>query len=276
MIRVAFQGELGAYSEEALQKHFGRQIEALPCRYFTDVFDTVIQGTADFAVQPVENSTAGSINAAYDLLLERDVYLSGEIYLRIQHALLALPGTTRADVQRVRSHPQALAQCARYLQAQDWQPEPAYDTAGSAKALATSPEPDVAVIASRLAGEQYGLNVLDYPIEDRTHNYTRFLVLSHRPPHRQTDIPHKTSIIFSTPDIPGAIYKCLGIFAERQINLTKFESRPQPDRPWHYLFYLDFEGRRDAPHCLAALAELKDKAPFVKVLGSYPVATSRE
>ncbi len=276
MIRVAFQGELGAYSEEALQKHFTQRTEPVPCHSFTELFNAVTQGTADFGVQPIENSTAGAINAAYDLLLERDVNLSGEIVLRVRHALLAAPGSTKADVRRVRSHPQALAQCSHYLAAHDWQPESAYDTAGSAKALAAAPENDVAVIASRLAGERYGLDVLGYPIEDQAHNYTRFLVLSHRPPPHRPDAQHKTSLVFSTPHVPGAIHTCLGAFAARQINLTKFESRPQPDRPWHYIFYLDFEGHVDAPHCRAALTELQEKASFVKVLGSYPAAATDE
>jgi len=234
----------------------------------------VESGAADQGALPVENSTAGSINQAYDLLLDHDLRIWGEIILRVRHALLAPPGTTLSDVQRVRSHPQALAQCQRYLGSHRWAQDPSYDTAGSARDLAANPEPGVAVIASRFASQLYGLQELDYGIEDSVYNYTRFFLLGHQEPPRSQ--LNKTSVVFSTRHAPGALYACLGEFAGRGINLTKIESRPRRDRPWHYVFYLDFEGHWQEPVCSQALLGLLYRASFVKVLGSYPAAAVPE
>ena len=270
MTTVAFQGERGAYSEEAIYQFFGSKVEPLPCRRFDDIFDATESGEADYGALPIENSTAGSINKAYDLLPDHDLRIWGEVILRVQHALLAPPGTAVADIKRVRSHPQALAQCERYLSSHGWAPDTAYDTAGSARDLASAPGTDVAVIASRLAGKLYGLEELDYGIEDSVYNYTRFFILSHEePPPAERN---KTSVVFSTRHIAGALHACLGEFADRGINVTKIESRPRRDRPWHYNFYLDFEGHWHDPACTEALAGLLLKASFVKVLGSYPAA----
>jgi len=274
MTKVAFQGEKGAYSEEAIYQFFGSEVETQPCRRFEDIFAAVESGGADYSALPVENSTAGSINQAYDLLLDHDIRIWGEIILRVRHALLAPPGTALADIQRVRSHPQALAQCEHYLNNHGWTPDIAYDTAGSARDLSSAPEPGVAVIASRLAGQLYGLEELDYGIEDSFYNYTRFFILSHQEPARAER--NKTSVIFAVQHMPGALHACLGEFAERGINLTKIESRPRRDRPWHYVFYLDFEGHWQDSGCADALMGLLLKASFVKVLGSYPAATMPE
>ena len=272
VIRVAFQGERGAYSEEAIYQFFGAEVETLPCRSFEEVFEAVESGEAQYGAQPVENSTAGSIDKAYDLLLDHDLRVWGETILRVRHALLATPGTTLADVRRVRSHPQGLAQCERYINNRGWATEPAYDTAGSARSLAEAPEPGVAVIASRLAGKIYGLEELDYGIEDSFFNYTRFFVLSDQAPPRAQR--NKTSIVFRTRHQPGALYECLGEFARRGINLCKLESRPRHNRPWEYVFYLDFEGHCQDPACEAALMGLLRRSSFVKLLGSYPAATT--
>lgn len=272
MIRVAFQGERGAYSEEAIHQFFGTEVEPIPCRGFDEVFQAVESGEVEYGIQPVENSTAGSIDKAYDLLLDHDLRVWGETILRVRHALLALPGTTLADVRRVRSHPQGLAQCERYINNRGWTTEPAYDTAGSARSLAEAPEPGVAVIASRLAGKIYGLEELDYGIEDSFFNYTRFFVLSDQAPPRAQR--NKTSIVFRTRHQPGALYECLGEFARRGINLCKLESRPRHNRPWEYVFYLDFEGHCQDPACEAALMGLLRRSSFVKLLGSYPAATT--
>jgi prephenate dehydratase len=274
MARVAFQGERGAYSEEAIRQHFGSEVEFVPCRRFEEIFQAVESGAAEYGMQPVENSTAGSINQAYDLLLEHDLRIGGEVILRVRHALLALPDVTMEDVKRVRSHPQALAQCQRYLNGHGWIVESAYDTAGSAKDLSASGESDVGVIASRLAGEVYGLQELDYPIEDVAHNYTRFFVIAAEDPPRAEH--SKTSVVFSARHVPGALHKCMGEFATRGINLTKIESRPRRDKLWHYVFYLDFEGHAQDPQCADALAGLLQSASFVKVLGSYAAAVMPE
>jgi prephenate dehydratase len=186
--------------------------------------------------------------------------------------LLAVPGVTLADVERVRSHPQALAQCQRYLNRYGLKPEPAFDTAGGARELAANPEPGVAAIASELAAELYGLEILASGIEDYPFNYTRFFVLSlGDPPRAQRS---KTSLVFSTRHQPGALHGCLGEFAARSINLTKIESRPRLNRPWQYIFCLDFEGHWQDPECEAAIMGLLRRSSFVKLLGSYPAATT--
>jgi prephenate dehydratase len=272
MTRVAFQGERGAYSEEAIYQFFGSDVETQPCRSFDGIFEAVESGDAECSALPVENSTAGSINQAYDLLLDHDLRVWGEAILRVRHALLSSPGTTLADIQRVRSHPQALAQCERYLSNHGWTPETVYDTAGSARELAAASEPGVAVIASRLAGQLYDLEELDYGIEDSPCNYTRFFILSYQEPPRAQR--NKTSLVFSTRHQPGALYECMGEFAKRHINLTKIESRPRLNRPWQYTFYLDFEGHSQDPECEAALMGLLRRSSFVKLLGSYPAATT--
>ncbi|MFN2183540.1 MAG: prephenate dehydratase, partial [Anaerolineae bacterium] len=215
MTRVAFQGEPGAYSEEAIHQFFGAGVETDPCTSFEGIFDAVESGTAEYGMLPVENSTAGSINRAYDLLLDHDLRVWGEMFLRVRHALLAPAGTTLDDVRKVRSHPHALAQCARYLHNRGWVSEPAHDTAGSARELAERPEPGVAAIASRLAGQLYHLEEMAYGIEDSRHNYTRFFILSHDAPSRAQR--NKTSIVFCARHEPGALYECMGEFARRRI-----------------------------------------------------------
>ena len=273
MAKVAFQGERGAFSEEAIHEFFGAEAETLPCPTFEAIFESVEAGACEYGMLPVENSTAGSINRAYDLLLDHDLRVWGEAILRVRHTLLALPGTSMAEVRRVRSHPHALAQCERYLANRGWGGETAYDTAGSARDLAANPEPGVAVIASRLAGRLYGLEELAYGIEDAFYNYTRFFVLSHEDPPRAER--NKTSVVFGTRHQPGALYECLGEFARREINLSKLESRPRFNRPWQYVFYLDFDGHCQDPDCEAALMGLLRRASFVKLLGSYPAGSGQ-
>lgn len=271
MPRVAFQGEHGAYSEEAVRQHFGPDVEPVPQPSFSDIFAAVQGGRADRGMLPIENAVAGSVIAAYDLLLESDLKIEAEVFLHVRHCLLAPPGTRMEQIRVVRSHPQALAQCERYLAARGWEPQPAYDTAGAAKDLAADPEPGVAAIASRLAAEIYGLEVLDVGIEDYAFNYTRFFVLGPSTPAPTER--SKTSLVLALPHRPGALYECLGEFATRGINLTKLESRPRRNRPWEYVFYLDFEGHAADPACREALLGLLERATFVKVLGSYPAAS---
>jgi prephenate dehydratase len=268
--RVAFQGERGAYSEEAIYQFFGQDVETQACPNFECVFAAAESREADFGMLPVENSTAGSINQAYDLLVDHDLRVWGEIIMRVRHALLAPKGAQLSDITRVRSHPQALAQCERYLNKHGWAKETSYDTAGSARDLATAPEPGVAAIASRLAGQLYGLDELDYGIEDQAYNYTRFFVLSLQDPPRAQR--NKTSLVFATRHQPGALYECLGEFSRRRINLSKLESRPRLNRPWQYIFFLDFDGHCQDPECEAALMGLLRRSAFVKLLGSYPAA----
>jgi len=266
---VAFQGENGAYSEEAIRQQYGADVEALPCRTFEDIFAALDEERATAGAVPVENSLAGSINKAYDLLLDHDFRVQGEILLRVQHNLLTLPGNGER-IEQVRSHPQALAQCEGFLNRHGYEAIPWYDTAGSAKELAEKPEPNVGVIASVLAGEIYGLEVVQSGIEDLDYNFTRFFIVG-KGDAEQAPVS-KTSLVFATPHSPGALYACLGEFAERNINLAKLESRPRRNRPWEYVFYLDFMGHWQEPDCSAAVLGLLNRAAFVKMLGSYPAA----
>ena len=272
MTRVAFQGISGAYSEEAARQFFGPQADTIPCPSFQDIFTAVEQENADYGILPVENAIAGSVDGAYELLIAHDLRVHAEVILRVQHMLLAPAGTQPGDLERVRSHPQALAQCRRYLERRDLQPEPAFDTAGSARDLAAHPEAGVAAIASALAAELYGFDILERDVQDFAFNMTRFFVLSlQEPPRAQRN---KTSLVFTTPHQPGALYECLGEFAQRRVNLVKIESRPRLNRPWQYIFYLDFEGHCRDPECEAAIMGLLRRSSFVKLLGSYPAATT--
>jgi prephenate dehydratase len=229
-------------------------------------------GDAGYGMLPVENAVAGSVTQSYELLLDHDLRIHAEAILRVRHMLLALPGTQLAELKRIRSHPQALAQCQRYLERHGLEPEPAFDTAGSARDLAADPEPGVGAIASELAAELYGLQILDQGVEDFPFNYTRFFVLAlEDSPRAQRS---KTSLAFTTPHRPGALYECLGEFAIRGINLAKIESRPRLNRPWQYIFYLDFEGHCQDPECEAAIMGLLRRSSFVKLMGSYPAATT--
>jgi prephenate dehydratase len=272
MTRVAFQGIAGAYSEEAIRQFFGPEVESVPCKTLADIFFTVEGGGANYGMLPIENAIAGSVTRSYEALIEHDLRVYAEVILRVRHMLLALPGTQLSDLKCVRSHPQALVQCQRYLARHGLEPESAFDTAGSARDLAANPKADVAVIASELAAELYGLDILDRDIEDFSFNYTRFFVLAlEDPPRAQRN---KTSLVFATAHQPGALYECLGEFAKRRINLAKIESRPRLNRPWQYIFYLDFEGHCQSPECEAAIMGLLRRSSFVKLLGSYPAATT--
>jgi len=270
---VAFQGEPGAYSEEAVRQQFGAAVETLPCQAFEHIFEAVDSGRADFGAVPVENSTAGSINKSFDLLLEHDLKVHGEILLRVRHCLLTVPGHA-ATITQVRSHPQALAQCETFMNRHHYTAVPWYDTAGSAKDLAANPEAGIAVIASKLAAQIYGLEIVQEGVEDMSNNYTRFFVVG------KGDAPRsersKTSLVFAVPNTAGSLYGALEEFARRRINLTKIESRPRRGRPWQYVFYLDFDGHWQDKEAGEAIMFLLSRAAFVKLLGSYPAAVQLE
>ena len=272
MPRVAYQGIPGANSEIAVRQHFGDDVETHPCQDFINLFSALQADEVDFSLLPVENALAGSVSGAYELLLDHDVRIQAEVILHVHHALLANPDTKLENVTTVRSHPQALLQCERFLQRHDMESVSWYDTAGAAKDLSESPEPGVAVIAPTLAGELYGLDLLASDIEDERFNYTRFLVMGHGDP--EPSDYNKTSIVFATRHRPAALYECLGEFAKRDLNLTKLESRPRRNRPWEPLFYLDFEGHWQEPRCQELLTQLLQLTSFVKMLGSYPAVRS--
>ena len=272
MPSIAFQGIKGAYSESAIYQFFGPDTKTLACKSLAGIFEAVERGQADLGLLPVENALTGSIPMAYELLMEHDLRIRAEVVLRIQHTLMAAPGVKLADLRRVRSTQQSLNQCEKFISRHNLEQIPSFDTAGSARDLAEQPEPDLGVIASQLAAQIYRLDILEEAIEDAPFNFTRFFVLgSEDPPRAQRS---KTSLIFSARHLPGSLYHCLGEFAERNINLTKIESRPRRNRPWQYLFYLDFEGHWQDDPAEAALLGLLRRAGFVKMLGSYPMATT--
>lgn len=272
MPTVAFQGVAGAYSENAIYQFFGPETKTLPCRSLEDIFEAVERGRADLGMLPVENALAGSVPRAYELLMERDLRIQAEVIMRVQHTLMAAPGVKLADLKRVKSTLLSLQQCEKFIARNELEQIPASDTASSARDLAARPEPDLGVIASSLAAQIYKLDILEEEIEDAAFNYTRFFVLGSEDPPRAQRC--KTSLIFSARHLPGSLYHCLGEFAERNINLTKIESRPRRNRPWQYLFYLDFEGHWQDPSAEAALLGLLRRAGLVKMLGSYPIATT--
>ncbi|MEM4573249.1 MAG: prephenate dehydratase [Candidatus Caldarchaeum sp.] len=271
-MKVAFQGEKGAYSEEAVFSYFGENTETVPCKTIREVFKNVEAKVVDHGVVPVENSIEGSVFETYDMFLSSSVKTTGEIILRIKHCLIALPETSIDDIQIVYSHPQALAQCRGYLTSLGVAVDLTYDTAGSVKMIKEKGLKHAAAVASERAAAIYGMKVLAKGIEDYGHNYTRFLVISWKEtsPHPNS----KTSIIFSTAHKPGALYNALGAFARNGINLTKIESRPTRQRPWEYYFFVDFEGHLEEDKVKTALTELASQTTFVKILGSYPKAVT--
>lgn len=268
MTKVAFQGERGAFSEDAVIKFFGVDVNAIPCLYFSDVFNMVDKGLADFGAVPTENSQAGSINETYDLLLEYPLTIYGEVDLIVNHFLMALPGETLDSIKRIYSHPKALAQCEKFLSELDAEIVPTYDTSGSAKMIHDAKLKNCAAIASERAAEIYGLDILARNIESTKNNYTKFFIISKE--RAKPADENKTTLILKTENKPGALYSCLGAFAKRSINLTKLESRPTKDKPWEYLFYVDFEGHAEDEKCAAALDEMKQYTSLLKILGSYP------
>jgi prephenate dehydratase len=267
---VAFQGERGAYSEEAALSYFGSKIEFLPCKTLRTVFQAVESDKATVGMVPVENSLEGAVSETYDLLLSSSLIVSGEYNLRVRHCLIANPGVRVEDIKRVYSHPQALAQCRRFLETLGAETIPYYDTAGSAYMIKRERLMDAAAIASKRAAEIYDLQILAESIEDSPNNYTRFFVIGKF--QREPTGKDKTSIVFSTRHVPGALYAALGVFARRGINLTRIESRPTKQTPWEYNFYVDFEGHRLDVNVQEALDELKAHTLYIKILGSYPKA----
>lgn len=265
---VAFQGVQGANSETAIRQHFGDEADILPCPKLGSMFEALAAGKATLGMLPVENAFAGAVSQAYELLMDSDLRIQAEVIVHVHHALLAPAGTRMEDLRYVRSHPQALAQCEQFLRRNQLEPVPWYDTAGSAKDLAEDPVPHTAALATALAGQLYGLEVLVKQAEDVPFNYTRFFVIGNDDPTRGEF--NKTSMVFATRNRPAALYDCLGEFATRGINVTKIESRPRRNRPWEPIFFLDIEGYWQEPHVQEALARLLQRASFVKMLGSYP------
>jgi chorismate mutase/prephenate dehydratase len=266
-LTVGFLGPRATFTHQAALQHFGAGAEFVPARSIADVFDDVEHGRAEFAVVPVENTTEGAVNVTLDRLIESDVLICGELMLPIAQQLLSRADDP-ADIKVVVSHPQALAQCRRWL-AEHLPDVPTQEmTSTAAAAEMAAADVTVGAIASELAGRLYGVPVLRARIEDNPHNSTRFLVIGRRaagPSGRD-----KTSILFAMRNEPGALYRILEPFARRGLNLTKIESRPARRRPWEYVMFVDLEGHRDTPAVASALDEIGERSLFLKVLGSYP------
>jgi chorismate mutase/prephenate dehydratase len=276
--RVAFQGSEGAYSHIAARKYFGASatdFAGFPT--FAAALAEAERGDAGYAFLPIENTTAGSINETYDLIRHTELSVVGEEILEVRHCLLALPGAPLEGIRRVASHPQALAQCGRFLArlpgavAVPW-----VDTAEAGRFVKESGDPALAAIASEEAGVLHGLAVLARDLADQDENWTRFVVVSAIPIALDPRIPAKTSLVFSTPHRHGALAHCLNVLDAHGLNLTKLESRPVPRHPWEYLFYVDFEGAAGEDVASRAIAALSAECPYLKVLGSYPARTTKK
>jgi prephenate dehydratase len=268
-LTVAFQGEEGAYGWEAIRAYCGPEAEPLPCRTFRDTFDAILAGRADRGLVPVENSQAGSINEVYDLLGSSGLMVAGEHCHRVDLCLMALPGQSLSDIKKVISHPVALAQCDPYLRGLGLEIEVGYDTAGSAKQVQEEQLYGVAAVAGRGAAEVYGLTVLAERIQTVKENFTRFIEIR-RGPVEVVAGPQKTMLCVTLAHQPGSLYRALGVFAERGVNLLKLESRPSRERPWEYRFYLDVEGAPWEGAVGEALVELQSHAVRIQILGTFP------
>jgi len=273
MTPIAFQGEPGAYSEVAVLQLFPKACP-MPSPTFRAVFERVRSGEASWGVIPLENSLTGSIKENDDLLAEGGLVLVGETIVPVQHCLMALPGQSLAALHEVLSHPQGLEQCGRFLQLLGVSAVAAYDTAGSAKLIRHEERRGAGAIASRRAAEIYGLTILAESIQDHADNFTRFGVigLPDRPAPFASSAPRKSSIILGLPNVPGALHRALGLLAERGIQLTRLESRPNRRKPWEYRFTLDFEGDLNEPTVAEAMAALRQMGSSLVLLGSYPLA----
>src|SRR5450432_1843888 len=274
---IAFQGERGAFSEEAARKLVGPEIDVLPCPRFEDVFRSLKEGAASGAVIPIENTLAGSVHENYDHLQRYELPIVAETNVRIVHNLIAPKGVAFSKIKRVFSHPVALNQCLDFFAANPQiERVPFYDTAGSVKMVTEDGLTDAGAIASAVAAEIYGARILRRSIESDRRNFTRFFLLRtpdyarRHPVRAAAHAAWKTSLVFTTKNIPGALFRALSAFALRDLSPTKFKSRPRAGKPWEYLFYLDFLGRVDAPNARNALNHLQEIADFLRVLGCYP------
>jgi prephenate dehydratase len=268
MIKVSFQGERGAYSEAAARSFFTEEIETVPFPTFTQVLESTISDTSNYAVLPVENSLEGSVGESYDLLFSTSLNAVGEIYYRIEHCLIGIGKLEEVDT--VYSHPQALGQCRDFIQKYNMKTVPTYDTAGSVRIIKEMNKANISCIASKTASQIYQMPIISEQISNNLNNYTRFLVLSKE---ISTETGNdKTSIMFSITHEPGSLFRIIKNFQKYNINLTKIESRPTKSKNWEYNFYVDFEGHSKNQNISKMLEEIKTETLFLNTLGSYPSA----
>lgn len=265
--RVVFQGAEGAYSQAAMTQYFGDEVNSLHVDTFREAMSAIDEGSADFAVLPIENSTAGIVNEIYDLLQEYENYIVGEQIIRIEHCLLGVPGTKLSDIQTVYSHPQSLMQSARFLADHDWQQISMQNNAFAAKKVADEQLKTQAAIAGEYAGKVYGLEVLQKGVNHSGTNSTRFIIVTNQKIFRKD--AKKVSICFEVPHESGSLYHMLSHFIYNNLNMTKIESRPIEGRNWEYRFFIDFEGNLADSAVKNALRGLRDEARNMKILGNY-------
>ena len=273
MLKISFQGEHGAYSEQAitsfLKSNSIDDYTTVPCISFYDAIEETVKRKTDYVIIPVENSLAGSVVPAYDELIKSNLKVKVEIIIKIQHCLMGLPDTDISKIDSVISHPQALAQCSNSLKKLKLESQTFVDTAGAAKYIFEKNKKNHLAIASKLAAETYGLKIFQSEFEDESFNYTRFLVMGREDLVENKKHNHKTTIIFSVEDKANSLVNILSVFGKYQINLTKIESRPSRDRAWNYLFFIDFEGDEDDENVQRALLEILKKSTFLQILSSY-------
>ncbi len=266
-VRVVFQGAEGAYSQAAMVRYFGEQIDSIHVDTFRDAMSAIDEGSADFAVLPIENSTAGIVNEIYDLLVEFENYIVGEQIIKIEHCLLGVPGTQIEQIKTVYSHPQSLMQSSRYLGSHNWQQISMPNNAFAARKIAEEKRTNQAAIASEYAGKVYGLEVLAKPVNNVSSNSTRFIIVTNQKIYK-TDA-RKVSICFEVPHESGSLYHMLSHFIYNNLNMTKIESRPIEGRAWEYRFFVDFEGNLADSAVKNALRGLREEASHMKILGNY-------
>ncbi len=269
-MKVAYQGIKGAYSEAAIFRHFGKNAGAAGYGSFEEVFEAVTKGKADFGLVPVENTIAGSVAINYNLLLKEDVFVIAEVFLRISHNLLSHKGNKLENIKKAYSHQHALEQCRDFLIKHKIRSIPKYDTASSAKMVAESGKDGESAIASELCAEIYGLSILKKGIEKNKNNLTKFFVFVKKGKVPKNLKKEKTSIAFKAKHYPGSLVNCLQRLSKNNINMTKLESRPIPEDPFEYVFFVEFEGGLNDDNIKLALSEIEATTLFVKVLGSYP------
>lgn len=266
--RIVFQGTEGAYSQAAMQKYFGKDINSFHVQTFRDAMEAIEEGSADFAVLPIENSSAGAVNEVYDLLVEFENYIVGEVFLPIEHALVGLPGTSLEQIERVYSHPQALMQCSKFLdEYRDWQQISVANTAVAAKKVLEDSDVSKAAICSEYAAQYYGLEVLSEKINHNEENATRFIVVTNQKIFLKD--ASKISICFEVAHESGSLYRLLSHFIYNNLNMTKIESRPVEGRTWEYRFFVDFEGNMADGAVKNAVRGLREESRSLKILGNY-------
>jgi len=273
-VRVSYQGVQGAFSNQAAIRHFSeryKEVECIGYKTFDQAAEAVEEEAVDYAILPIENTTAGSINDTYDLLARKDLHIVGEEVLHVVHCLMA-PGKVKLEnIRRILSHPQAIAQCSHFLaELPRCRVESYYDTAMAARKVRDDNDLSQAAIASSYAAELYDLHILRKNIANQPENFTRFVIVSKEPVSVDPQIECKTSLVFATPHENGALLRCLNALEKYDINMTKLESRPRPRKPFQYQFFLDIEGNIEDPTLQKGIKELESKSVYMKVLGSYP------